>query len=130
MVALGMVKKSSGPKEITVKTDNDTYTLKVPTGALGWKHFRLLMEIENERRNSIVEKRPNPETGELEDVMLPNPKLDELMITVMDKWMDQIMPHICISHDFEEIPWVEILVIFNSICSNSSIDTSNFRDLQ
>ena len=81
-----MVRKAS-PKEITVKTENDTYVLKVPTGPLGWKHFRLLMEIETERKNGIVEKRPNPETGGLEDFYLPNPKLDELMVTVMDIWI-------------------------------------------
>ena len=124
-----MVRKS-GPKEITVKTENDTYTLKVPTGPLGWKHFRMLMEIETERKNCIVEKRPNPKTGELEDYMLPNPKLDELMVTVMDKWVEQILPNVITSHDFDDIPWTDILVLFNSVCSNSSIDTTNFRDIQ
>jgi len=124
-----MVRKS-GPKEITVKTENDTYTLKVPTGPLGWKHFRMLMEIETERKNCIVEKRPNPETGELEDYMLPNPKLDELMVTVMDKWVEQILPNVITSHDFNDVPWTDILVLFNSVCSNSSIDTTNFRDIQ
>ena len=125
-----MVRKTGGSKEITVKTENDTYVLKVPTGALGWKHFRMLMEIENERKNCIVEKRPDPVTGELVDYMLPNPRLDELMITVMDKWVEQILPEVIVSHDFNDVQWTDILVLFNSICSNSSIDTTNFRDLQ
>ena len=124
-----MVRKSN-PKEITVKTENDTYVLKVPTGALGWKHFRMLMEIETERKNGIVEKRPDPDTGEMVDYYLPNPKLDELMITVMDKWVETILPEVILSHDFDAIPWTDMLLLFNSICSNSSIDTTNFRDLQ
>ncbi len=124
-----MVKKSN-PNEITVKTENDTYTLKVPTGALGWKHFRMLMAIENERKNCIVEKRPDPVTGELVDYMLPNPRLDELMETTLDKWVTDILPSIIISHEFEQIPWYDLLNLFQAVCSNSNIDTTNFRDIQ
>jgi hypothetical protein len=124
-----MVKKSN-PSEITVKTENDTYTLKVPTGALGWKHFRMLMAIENERKNCIVEKRPDPVTGELVDYMLPNPRLDELMETTLDKWVSDILPSVILSHEFEQIPWYDLLNLFQAVCSNSSIDTTNFRDIQ
>lgn len=124
-----MVRKS-GPKEITVKTDNDTYILKRPTGALGWKHFRMLMEIETERKNCIVEKRPNPETGELEDYMLPNPRLDALMTDTLDRWVTQILPEICTSHDFDDIFWGDLLTIFQSVASDSNLDTTNFRDIQ
>jgi hypothetical protein len=124
-----MVKKSN-PSEITVKTENDTYTLKVPTGALGWKHFRMLMAIENERKNCIVEKRPDPVTGELVDYMLPNPRLDELMETTLDKWVSDILPSIILSHEFEQIPWYDLLNLFQAVCSNSNIDTTNFRDIQ
>ena len=124
-----MVKKSN-PSEITVKTENDTYTLKVPTGALGWKHFRMLMAIENERKNCIVEKRPDPVTGELVDYMLPNPRLDELMETTLDKWVSDILPSIILSHEFEQIPWYDLLNLFQAVCANSSIDTTNFRDIQ
>jgi len=124
-----MVKKSN-PNEITVKTENDTYTLKVPTGALGWKHFRMLMAIENERKNCIVEKRPDPVTGELVDYMLPNPRLDELMETTLDKWVTDILPSIILSHEFEQIPWYDLLNLFQAVCSNSNIDTTNFRDIQ
>jgi len=124
-----MVKKSN-PSEITVKTENDTYILKVPTGALGWKHFRMLMAIENERKNCIVEKRPDPVTGELVDYMLPNPRLDELMETTLDKWVSDILPSIILSHEFEQIPWYDLLNLFQAVCSNSNIDTTNFRDIQ
>jgi len=124
-----MVKKSN-PSEITVKTENDTYILKVPTGALGWKHFRMLMAIENERKNCIVEKRPDPVTGELVDYMLPNPRLDELMETTLDKWVSDILPSIILSHEFEQIPWYDLLNLFQAVCSNSNIDTPNFRDIQ
>ena len=124
-----MVKKSN-PSEITVKTENDIYTLKVPTGALGWKHFRMLMAIENERKNCIVEKRPDPVTGELVDYMLPNPRLDELMETTLDKWVSDILPSIILSHEFEQIPWYDLLNLFQAVCSNSNIDTTNFRDIQ
>ena len=124
-----MVKKSN-PSEITVKTENDTYTLKVPTGALGWKHFRMLMAIENERKNCIVEKRPDPVTGELVDYMLPNPRLDELMETTLDKWVSDILPSVILSHEFEQIPWYDLLNLFQAVCSNSNIDTTNFRDIQ
>lgn len=122
--------KKSNPSEITVKTENDTYTLKVPTGALGWKHFRMLMAIENERKNCIVEKRPDPVTGELVDYMLPNPRLDELMETTLDKWVSDILPSIILSHEFEQIPWYDLLNLFQAVCSNSNIDTTNFRDIQ
>ena len=124
-----MVKKSN-PSEITVKTEDDTYILKVPTGALGWKHFRMLMAIENERKNCIVEKRPDPVTGELVDYMLPNPRLDELMETTLDKWVSDILPSIILSHEFEQIPWYDLLNLFQAVCSNSNIDTTNFRDIQ
>jgi len=124
-----MVKKSN-PSEITVKTENDTYILKVPTGALGWKHFRMLMAIENERKNCIVEKRPDPVTGELVDYMLPNPRLDELMETTLDKWVSDILPSIILSHEFEQIPWYDLLNLFQAVCSNSNIDTTNFSDIQ
>jgi hypothetical protein len=123
-----MVRKS-GPKEITVKTDNDTYILKRPTGALGWKHFRMLMEIENERKNCIVEKRPDPVTGDLVDYMLPNPRLDTLMTEVLDRWIEQILPNVITSHDFEDVPWSDLLLLFQAISGDSSIDTTNFRDI-
>jgi hypothetical protein len=123
-----MVRKAANPKEITVKTDLDTYTLKVPTGALGWKHFRILMEVENERKNTIIETRPNPKTGEYEDYALPNPKLDSVMEMALDKWVETILPNILVSHEFEEIPWTDILSLFQAVSSNSSIDTTNFRD--
>lgn len=125
-----MPRKASASREITVKTDNDTYILKRPTGALGWKHFRMLMELENERKNSIVEKRPNPETGELEDYMLPNPRLDELMSNTLDKWVTDILPEVLVSHKFEDLLWTEILTIFNAVCSDSDLDISSFRDIQ
>ena len=124
-----MVRKAA-QKELTVKTENDTYTLKVPTGPLGWKHFRILMEVEAERKNCIVEKRRDPETGEEYDYALPNPKLDEVMEMALDRWVDQILPNILVSHEFEEIPWFDILIIFQSACQNASIDTANFRDNQ
>lgn len=122
-----MVRKAN-PKELTVKTDNDTYTLKVPTGGLGWKHFRILMEVETARKDSIVEKRPNPETGEMEDYMLPNPKLDEVMQIALNSWVDQILPNVLTSHSFDEVPWMDILSLFQAVSSNSSIDMTNFRD--
>jgi len=148
-----MVKKSN-PSEITVKTENDTYILKVPTGALGWKHFRILMEVEAERKNVIkefrkdtreyiTETREDPKTGELKEVTvknptfgkeiefeLPNPKLDVVMQCAMDKWIEQILPNIIVSHEFEDIPWVDLLILFNAVCSNTNIDTSNFRNIQ
>ena len=124
-----MVRKAA-PKELTVKTDNDTYTLKVPTGALGWKHFRILMEVEAERKNCITERRKDPDTGEEYDYMLPNPKLDEVMEMALDRWVEQILPNILISHEFDQIPWFDILIIFQSACQNASIDTANFRDNQ
>jgi hypothetical protein len=125
-----MPRKASASREITVKTDNDTYILKRPTGPLGWKHFRMLMELETERKNSLVEKRPNPETGELEDYMLPNPKLDELMSSTLDKWVTDILPNVLISHKFDDLLWTEILTIFNAVCSDSDLDISSFRDIQ
>ena len=148
-----MVRKAA-PKELTVKTENDTYTLKVPTGPLGWKHFRILMEVEAERKNVvrefrkdtrefITETREDPKTGELKDVTiknptfgkdvefeLPSPKLDAIMQCAMDKWIEQILPNVIISHEFDEIPWTELLLLFNAVCSNTNIDTTNFRDIQ
>lgn len=121
-----MVRKAS-PKEITVKTDNDTYTLKIPTGALGWKHFRILMEVENARKDQVVEQRKNPETGEYEDYVLPNPKLDEVMTLALDRWIETILPEVLVSHEFENVPWVDIMGLFSAVSTNSSVDTSNFR---
>ena len=148
-----MVRKAN-PKEITYKTENDTYVLKVPTGALGWKHFRILMAVENERKNVIYEPRldtrefitevredpktkelaeftiPNPTFNKTIEVALPNPKLDEVMELCLDRWIEQILPEVLVSHEFEAIPWNELLGLFQCVSSNSSIDTTNFRDNQ
>lgn len=122
-----MVRKSTtnNKGELTVTTDLDTYTLKVPTGSLGWKHFRILMEVENERAKTIKEIGPDGK-----EVILPNPNLNEIMTLAMDKWVETILPNIILSHDFEDIPWSDIFSLFNAVSSNSNIDTTNFRDME
>ena len=146
-----MVRKAN-PKEITVKIDEDnTYVLKVPTGALGWKHFRILMEVENERKNTIKEwrkdtrevlkevredpktkefvevTRDNPTFGKDIEIELPNPKLDEVMVTCVDKWVSEILPNILVSHEFDNVEWSHIMILFRQTCENQSIDMTNFR---
>jgi hypothetical protein len=46
-----MTRKAVNNGRLEIKGDDDTYIIKVPTGPLGWKHFRILMEVENERAN-------------------------------------------------------------------------------
>ena len=59
-----------------------TYKLKVPTGPLGWKHFRILMEVENERENCPREPVFVPKFG---------PKLDEKGKPVKDEDGEPVM---------------------------------------
>ena len=152
MRSVCMVRKAS-PKELSYTTeDGEKYVIKVPTGALGWKHFRILMEVENERKNTIreirVDTRPtitewhedpkkegeyiqvtieNPTFNKEIEVELPNPKLDEVMSIALDKWMSDILPHIVVSHEFDDIPWSVLLALFQCATQNASIDANNFR---
>lgn len=118
-----MPRKPKTPAELTVETDNDTYTLKVPTGALGWKHFRMLMEVENERSKTITEY-----GADGKEVIIPPPNLAKVMSDQMDKWIEEILPHILVSHEFDDVPWTDLLAIFQSVSSNTNVNTSSFRD--
>ena len=108
---------------LSVNTPNGNYLVKIPTGTLGWKHFRLLMEVENERGNTVTEYN---EKGEA--VVLPNPNLSKVMTMTMDKWVEDILPHILVSHKFEDVPWCDILPMFEAVSRNASINTDSFRD--
>lgn len=152
-----MIRKATNPKELTytIRDDDgkviDKFVLKVPTGSVGWKHFRILMELENARRQGIKEWRKDtrqfitvtkedPKTKEWKEVIienptfnkdieveLPNPKLDEVMEKVMDRWITEILPEVIVSHEFEQIEWTHLLQLFEVVCKNASVDTANFR---
>ena len=145
---------SSNPNEIVVKYDDVTYTMAVPSGPVGYKHLRIMYEIDKERKNTIVEKRiddretiteiredpetkkfvevtrDNPTFGKEIDYYLPNPKLEEVTAVAMEKWVEQILPNIILSHEYEKIPWTVLSDLFAASCTNASIDMSNFRGNQ
>lgn len=117
-----------GPLELSVTTPNDIYIVKVPTGDVGWIHFSIVMEAEHEKEaGAIYESRINPETNEYEDVRIPSPREPEIVRESMSKWIKDVMPHIMVSHEWNTIPWYDIMPIFNAVTTNSSIDTTNFR---
>lgn len=144
----------TNPNEIQVKYDDATYVMTIPSGPVGYKHLRIMYEIDKERKNTIVEKRiddretltelrEHPETKEIIEVTrdnptfnkeidyyLPNPKLEEVTEVAMEKWVEQILPHIIISHKYEEIPWTVLADLFRACATNTSIDMSNFRSDQ
>lgn len=152
-----MVRKANpdqNPNEISVKYDDTTYTMTTPSGPVGYKHLRIMFEIDKERKNTIVEKRiddretiteiredpetkklvevtrDNPTFGKEIDYYLPNPKLEEVTEVAMEKWVEQILPHIITSHPYEEVPWTVLADLFRACCTNTSIDMSNFRSDQ
>ena len=154
-----MVRKISPSKptelKYTLRDDDDNvvdeYILNIPKGPLGWKHFLMLMELENARKETITEWRKDtrqfitivkedPKTEEWKEITienptynqdiqvdLPNPKLDSVMQNVMNKWVLEILPEILISHKFEDLEWYLILPLFEMACKNASVDTINFR---
>jgi len=129
-----MVSKRKNPLELEVTTETDTYRVKVPTGDIGWIHFSILMEAENEKANALEEYRRkwNEETGtyDEEKVRLPSPREAEIMRVAMQKWIKEVMPHVIVSHQWDEVPWFDIMPIFQAISTNSSINTTNFRPVQ
>jgi len=129
-----MSAKRKNPMEIEIVTESDTYTTKVPTGDLGWRHFELIMELENERASALEEIRvqKNPETGEEEDVVvrIPQPTEHKIEMLVMKKWVAEVLPGILISHTIEQIPWWDLPRIFQKVVDTYNIDTKNFRPVQ
>ena len=164
-----MVRKPINNGQLEVKTDDDTYILKVPTGPLGWKHFRILMEVENERANcprepvfvnkmkEVLDPKGKPvldadgkpkmeavldadgkpvrevlldDLGMEVERIIETPALKEVMMTAMDKWVENILPNCLISHNMEDIPWTQIMAIFTSCVQNMSIDNRSFRDME
>jgi len=129
-----MVAKKKNPLELDVTTDSDTYKVKVPTGDVGWIHLSILMEAENEKANALEEIRINwnEEKGEYDEekVRLPSPREAAIMKVAMQKWVKEVMPHVIVSHQWDEVPWYDIMTIFQAISINSSINTTNFRPVQ
>ena len=155
-----MVKKPNQPKELTIKVPDketgevDVYTIKTPTGPVGWKHFMLVSTIEREEQNTqyeeqpdnrktIIEIREDPVTKELTEVeidnpnyggtmrvALPNPKLEDVIVSVMDKWVNEVLPSIITSHDFNDVKWTALLPIFQAALQDKSSDLTLFQGLQ
>lgn len=115
--------------ELYVRTDEDTYIFKVPTGSEGWKHLRIMMEVEKEKNKALVEMAA-VEGKEVKEVKLTSEREQEIIEVALDKWVEKVLPFIGISHKFEDLPWYEIMNIFQAIVQNMSIDTANFRDLE
>lgn len=119
------------PLQLYVRTDTNTYVVRIPTGDIGWIHFSIIMEAEHEKEaGSIYESRLNPDTNEYEDVRIPSRREHEIMKDSMTKWIKEVMPHIMVSHEWTQVPWFDIMPIFNAVTTNASIDTTNFRSVQ
>ena len=92
-------------KSIKVETASDVYELAKPRGKLGALHFRLLTKA--------MPKSVDDETGEV------SPADQERMQEVFNQWIDEVLPEILTSHDYDDVPgedqWVLFLASFNTM---------------
>ena len=95
------------PKAKTIKilTANDEYELDKPKGKLGALHFRLVTKA--------MPKSVDAETGEV------SPADQDRAQEVFDQWLAEVLPHILISHDIDDVPgedqWILFLASFNTM---------------
>lgn len=103
------------PKSPTfkVETANSIYELKKPTGKLGALHFRLLTKG--------MPKSTLEENGQ----QVISPADQERMQEVYEQWVDQVLPNIILSCDYEDLPgedqWVLYLACYNTINVRSDL---------
>lgn len=100
-------------KTIKVETANEIYELKKPTGKLGALHFRLLTKG--------MPKSTLEENGQ----QMISPLDQERMQEVYEQWVDQVLPQIIISHEYDDIPgedqWILYLACYNTINVRSDL---------
>jgi hypothetical protein len=94
-------------KTLKIETGNDVYEISKPKGKLGALHFRLLTKA---MPKSTIE-----ENGE----QVISPADQERMQEVFDQWLEAVLPHILISHEYDDVPgedqWVIFLASFNTM---------------
>lgn len=129
-----MVRKQN-KGEISIELDEDTkYILKTPTGPIGWKHAMFMMEIESAQNECPTEPRimkflddDGKEYEKEVEVRLNTPRLREITMQVMDKWIKEVLPEILVSHTFDEVPWTDMAMLFDAVIANKNY---SFRDLE
>jgi hypothetical protein len=114
-------------KTLKIETGNDIYEIEKPTGKLGALHFRLLTkampkstiiepveQIETDETTGepvIDEKTGEPKVIIVEEVRV-SPADEERMQEVFEQWIADVLPHIVISHKYDDLPGEDQWAIF------------------
>jgi len=83
----------------------DEYEIAVPSGAMGMKHMRILMQMQHTSKEKDEEGKP-----------ILSPADSARIESGLEKWAEQILPNLIVSdHKFEDIPGYDQLIIFHEI---------------